>query len=268
MSQQGLINRSTVEGLAEEARRLSGTDAPVTPQEAVALLRSVTPGSGIQIDTTLTIPGAAADAKVTGDRLKTIESDLADLLYKAISITSLTNNVNTVEIGSTVTAVTFAWKFNKTPTAATFDGEAVANDSIGLTKSGLSITSNKSWTLTATDERAAVATKSTSVTFLNGVYYGVLKDGTEIASAAVLSLTRKLQSGKGMTFTANAGATQRIAFAIPSRYGTPTFIVGGFEGGFSKAATIDFTNASGYTERYDVWLSDNVNLGSTTVTVS
>jgi hypothetical protein len=44
--------------------------------------------------------------------------------------------------------------------------------------------------------------------------------------------------------------------------------VGGFEGGFSKAATFDFTNASGYTESYDVWLSDEMNLGSTSVKVS
>jgi hypothetical protein len=97
----------------------------------------------------------------------------------------------------------------------------------------------------------------------------VLEDGATIDSAAVLGLTRKLQGSKAITFTANAGATQRIAYAFPARYsGVPVFNVGGFEGGFSLASTFQFTNASGYTETYDVYLSDNVNLGSTTVKVS
>ena len=98
----------------------------------------------------------------------------------------------------------------------------------------------------------------------------MLENGAAINNAAVLELTRKLQGSRGITFTANAGATQRIAFAIPSRYGTPTFkdAETGFQAGFYKASTFAFTNASGYTENYDVWLSTNAGLGSLTATVS
>ena len=100
------------------------------------------------------------------------------------------------------------------------------------------------------------------------MYYGVLENGADISSATILSLTRKLQSNKGITFSVNPGATQKIAYAIPTRYGTPNFNVGGFDGGFGLEKTFDFTNASGYTESYDVWLSENVGLGETTVKVS
>ena len=133
---------------------------------------------------------------------------------------------------------------------------------------GLNLTANKSFTLSATDERGAKDSASTAISFLNGVYYGVLESGAEVASGAIIALTRKLQGSKDITFTANAGATQQIIYAIPTRYGTPNFNVGGFDGGFAKAKTFDFTNASGYTESYDVWLSENVGLGSTTVKVS
>jgi hypothetical protein len=92
----------------------------------------------------------------------------------------------------------------------------------------------------------------------------------EIDSAAILGLNKRLQAGKGLTFTANAGSLQRIAYAMPVRYGTPAFWVGGFEGGFSAVQFNEpfvFENAAGYKEQYAVWLSDNTGLGSTTVEV-
>ena len=55
-------------------------------------------------------------------------------------------------------------------------------------------------------------------------------------------------------------------YAVPTRYGDVSFNVGGFDGGYSKVATIEFTNASGYKENYDIYKSDNANLGNTTVT--
>lgn len=110
--------------------------------------------------------------------------------------------------------------------------------------------------------------KSTNISFLNGVYYGAAVAPDAIDSAFVLTLTKTLQGGKGKTFTVNAETGESIFYIIPSRYGTPAFKVGGFDGGFTKTATIQFTNSSGYTESYDVWKSDNTGLGNTTVVVA
>ena len=82
-----------------------------------------------------------------------------------------------------------------------------------------------------------------------------------------MSLSKGLQASKGKTFTVNAGENEHIFYAVPSRYGTCMFNVGGFDGGFSKVTTFDFVNASGFKESYDVYKSTNDNLGSTTVTV-
>ena len=41
----------------------------------------------------------------------------------------------------------------------------------------------------------------------------------------------------------------------------------GFDGGFTKLHTFEFQNSQGHTESYDVWKSENSNLGNTTVVV-
>ena len=211
-------------------------------------------------------PGATtADGVSYGDT--TVAAVLDDLLYTAIQITSFTNNVNTVEIGSTVDTVVLNWNYNKTPEELTLDGQGIDASLKTKTIESAGIKANKTYTLKAVDERDAEATKTTAITFLNGVYWGVGADQSSFDSAFILGLTKGLQSSKVKTFTVNAGASQHIYYAIPTRYGTPAFKVGGFEGGFAKAATIDFTNASGYMESYDVYKSDNAGLGNTTVEV-
>ena len=211
----------------------------------------------------------AVQNKVIKAELDAMKEDIADLLYEPINITSFTNNVNTVEMGRTITEVTLNWNWNKEPASITLDGEAITPTS---TKSkqltDQSIKANKSFTLKATDERSATSQKTTSITFYNGVYYGVAEQGESYDSAFVLGLTKSLQGSRGKTFTVNAGAGQHIFYAVPSRYGTCGFNVGGFDGGFSKVSTFEFTNASGYAENYDLYMSDNANLGNTTVKVS
>ena len=211
-------------------------------------------------------PGATtADGVSYGDT--TVAAVLDDLLYTAIQITSFTNNVNTVEMGSTVDTVVLNWNYNKTPEELTLDGQGIDASLKTKTIESAGIKANKTYTLKAVDERDAEATRTTAITFLNGVYWGVGADQSSFDSEFILGLTKGLQSSKVKTFTVNAGASQHIYYAIPTRYGTPAFKVGGFEGGFAKAATIDFTNASGYMESYDIWKSDNAGLGNTTVEV-
>lgn len=211
-------------------------------------------------DTTLTQSGVPADAKTVGDIL-------ADLMYEPISIEMFTNNVNTVEMGQTVTDVTLSWSYNKTPTTAKLDGTLIDVSATSKSLTGQTITSNKTYTLAVTDERDASANKTTSISFLNGVYWGVALDST-LNSAFILALNKGLQSNRSKTFTVNAGVGQYIYYACPARYGACKFNVGGFDGGFSLVSTISFKNASGYTEDYYVYKSDNANLGSTTVKVS
>ena len=154
----------------------------------------------------------------------------------------------------------------------TLDGTTLGVSEKQKTVTG-TFTSNKTWTLKATDERGATATKTASLYFLNGVYYGVSNLTTVTDSSGVLStfrdtLTKSLRSGKLTSFSVSAGAGQYIYYLLPKRMGTCAFNVGGFDGGFSLIATAKLTNASGYTEDYYVYRSDNASLGQTEVKVS
>lgn len=196
-------------------------------------------------------------------RVEELEYAVADLSYEAIAITKFTNNVGTVEIGSTVATVTLSWALSKAAESVTLDGTAQSTETTGSTSlTDQSITSNKSWTLTATDERGATATKTTSITFLNGIYYGA---GVTFDISA---LSKTLSNAKGRTITVDAGEGEYIWYVVPSRLGTCSFKVGGFDGGFSLLSTESVTNASGYAEEYYIYRSVNASLGSTTVVVS
>ena len=203
------------------------------------------------------------------EKITQMAQDIADLKYYEIKVTSFINSEpGPHEMGAVIKDVYIAWELNKEPTKQALESNIVGNDLRMMALTNQNITTDQTYSLVVTDERGAIDGAYTYITFHNGVYYGVLDSGAAIDNAAILGLNRKLQGSKGITFAVNAAAGKNIVYAIPSRYGTPNFNVGGFDGGFSKVSTINFTNASGYAEDYDVWVSDNAGLGSTTVKVS
>lgn len=209
----------------------------------------------------------------TADKVKladgtSVQEQIDNILYKKVEITAFSNSVNVVELGSTVDNVTLTWTINKTPTSLALDGEQLDVSLKTKALTGLGLKANKTWNLTATDARNATSTKSTTLQFLNGRYFGtgaVNADG--VTDTFVQGLSKALVGSRACDFTVNAAEGQYIYFAIPARFGTPSFFVGGFEGGFTLLKTFDYTNQSGYKESYTVYKSDNAGLGSTKVTV-
>lgn len=197
-----------------------------------------------------------------------------DLAYTAIAFASASATNATNEIGSTVTETVITWYFNKEPKTQTikFGSEAaeVLDKSIrSKTYSGKTITSNTSIVITATDERDAQASRTLNITFQPRAYWGVAQNKEIYDSADILALSESaLTNTRTRNINVNAGEGEHIIYAIPSSFGTPTFKINGFEGGFVKVGTINFTNASGYSQNYDVYKSVNPNLGSTQVVVS
>lgn len=197
-----------------------------------------------------------------------------DLAYTAIAFVSASATNATNEIGSTVTETVITWYFNKEPKTQTikFGSEVaeVLDKSIrSKTYSGKTITSNTSIVITATDERDTQASRTLNITFQPRAYWGVAQDKEFYDSIDILTLSEStLTNTRTRTINVNAGEGEHIIYAIPSNFGTPTFKINGFEGGFVKVGTINFTNASGYSQNYDVYKSVNPNLGSTQVVVS
>ena len=113
------------------------------------------------------------------------------------------------------------------------------------------------------------ATSDITLTFVNNVYYGVnTNDSANIGNILAGTSSTVLSNSKARQFTVTAGTNQYIYYSYPSRLGTATFTVGGFEGGFRLISTESHTNSLGFIENYYVYRSDNTGLGNTTVVVS
>lgn len=202
------------------------------------------------------LPSEGADEN-TEERLVTLENQMAELLYKEISITSFSHNAGTKERGSVVTDVTLTWAINKTPKTLTLDGEAL---DVGITNkklTGLNITKNRSWTLKATDERNKSSSKSATISFLNCVYYGMAEQPTTIDSDFIKSLETKTAptSTRARSFNAEGDGTY-IWYCLPTELGKCSFSSAGFPAAFTLVDTISFTNDLGHMENFYVYRSD------------
>ena len=204
------------------------------------------------------------------ERLGTVESQIADLMYEPITVQFFTHNLGTREKGEYVNGYRLDWMLSKKPATLTVDGKErtpVKGGSANV--SNVVLAYDHTFELVATDERGAEAKATTKVSFLNGVYYGAAEAPETADSAFILGLANKVLSGsRKRTVTVEAGEGQYIWYCLPSRLGQCTFKVGGFEGGFDLVSTMQFTNSFGYEEEYYIYRSANAGLGSTTVEVS
>ena len=167
-------------------------------------------------------------------------------------------------MGSTVSA-NLTWNYtHSTIKSQTINDEVIENAL--RAKIFTEVSTTTTYTLAATSNSDVEKSKSTTITFANGVYYGKSTAST-YDSTLINSLTKQLSNSKDRTITVNAGVGEYIFYCIPSRLGDCSFNVGGFDGGFSKVATVNFTNSDNYVEEYNIYKSDNANLGNTNVTI-
>jgi hypothetical protein len=168
------------------------------------------------------------------------------------------------------------WAYNKAVQVQTITGPLVISPVLLPTErakvvSLSNVSANTTMTLTAdddtTDDRPA-KTYTVNIIFYSGVYWGIGVVPGAINSAFIMGLSNKqLRPTRTGSFTVAPGENQYIWFACPHAQGAASFKTNGFNGGLSLATTISFTNSYGFVEDYDVYRSNNPNLGSTFVEV-
>lgn len=189
------------------------------------------------------------------------------LLYYDLSISLYCNQSTNLEVGESLNSITFTWNYNKDGISfQSFNGENIHDLSIREYTYNIPLSTNKTFTLMASDERKTFS-KSISFNFKYGRYWGVNTNET-LDSSDILSLNKELSNGRGKTFTVFSGEGLYIYYCYPISWGAATFSVGGFVGGFELVGTVAFTNSKGNTSDYYVYRSSNHSLGNTTVTVS
>lgn len=207
------------------------------------------------------------------DALATLKNDF---YYKAVEISTLSHGKGVQVMGAKVNSVTLSWKINKKPSTLTLTDatvEATAEGSKTIDYSASPLTSSKTWTLTATDERGATATKTATLSFGNYIYYGVAQIPSTYNSDFVKALAYK-QLLTGYVSMINedlvnsANGWLYAYYCSPVRLGARTFKYGGFAGGFEEPVTVSVTNSAGYTEDYYVYRSTNFAAITGTLTIS
>lgn len=219
-------------------------------------------GSGTSIDDVNTSTDKTWSSSKIDSQFKDIATKM-DEISNPFNINSFTVSPSTAQKGSTIN-VTVKWSYNKDINSQTLNNTTL--DATLREKTFSSVNVDTTYTLNSTSTNNISKAKSGTVKFYNGIYYGKSSSAT-YDSSIINSLTKVLSDSKARTITVNAGTGEYIYYCLPSRLGIPNFNVGGFDGGFNKVATVNFTNSDNFSENYDIYKSNNVNLGNTTIVI-
>ena len=126
---------------------------------------------------------------------------------------------------------------------------------------GLSLTSNKTYMLGFSDGMTS-GSASRTVSFSAKRYWGVSTSGA-LDDAGILSLSNEFSASKSKSITYNCTGGRYFYFCYPATSGIPANVtVGGLAFSDYTVSTQGFTNASGYTQNYNVVRCNNIQTGS------
>jgi hypothetical protein len=198
-----------------------------------------------------------------------VEGALDYLMYTPITQT-ITVYPAVEEIGSTVTDVDLSWTISREPEASVsvtdvFNiDKSLLSNSISL--SDLSLTTNKTYTITVNDF-PQITTASVTLFFRYSNYWG--SSTSVLTDEDILYLSYDSLSGtKNGDYEFENLTNEYIYMAFPTSYGTPVFTVNGLIVIFESTLINNFTNSSGATTSYTLYKSQNLLNGSVLITVS
>jgi len=190
----------------------------------------------------------------------TVEAALDKLLYISPSAT-FNLSVGAVEIGSTIDTVVAAWSFNKTMATASLTDASITVSDTTHTFSGLGLVSNKTYTLTFGDGISS-SSASRSVSFSPKRYWGVSAN-TALVDADILAMSQELSSSKSKSITYDCTGGRYFYLCYPASSGIPAGVtVGGLAFSDYTVTVQALTNASGYTQNYNVVRCNNIQTGA------
>ena len=196
---------------------------------------------------------------------KALDGILAKLYYVEPKINSFTMTPSTAEyeVGQTVSEVSFAWAYNKDIVSQTLTDCTLADNTVRTATYSTPISSNKTFTLTASDGEKSV-TASKSISFKWKAYWGSAATPAEFTSAFVTGLSgSKLATTYKGTYNITVGSGQYGFVCCPASWNMPnTCKIGGFGTDLVNCGTFSITNASGGTTTYKIVRTTQMNLGA------
>lgn len=204
------------------------------------------------------------------DNVKKALDNLLEKVYyvdPAIDSFTMTPSTTEYEIGSTVDTLTFAWTYNKSIVSQTLTDCTLADENVRTaTYSSTPISSNKTFTLTASDGTKTV-TASKSISFKNKVYWGSAALPETFTSAFILALTgKKFATNYKGSYDITVGSGEYGFVCCPASWNIPNICkIGGFATQLVDCGSISFTNSSGASSLYKIVRTNISGLGSITM---
>ena len=186
---------------------------------------------------------------------------LTNLEYIPISISNFTNNINNVELGNTITSITFNYTLNKIPNSLSINnniGNLILNSN--STTKTVNITNSITYVLTAYDGRNTI-TANTSINFYNKIYYGTNQNNI-LNNSQILSLQNNiLTPNKNRTINID-GEGKYIYYCYPASMGNAVFTINGLLSTAWTKTTINVTNTFGNVTSYYVYVTNTIQNGT------
>lgn len=205
-----------------------------------------------QMWTSLLYPYIAPTSTISGGSVKEYGSSPVSSL--SWSVTKNTNSIISITVSNSISTYLYV-----TPTGNSQTGSQTA-----------SVTQNVSGTLyvSATDGTTNT-TSSTTVTWSDAIYWGkystftvppmtINNVGPSWADGAGVGSGKLISTTKSKSYNGVDGSGQYLVFMWPTSYGSPTFTINGLPNtAFTKIGNgITYVNMYGYSNSYDVWISD------------
>ena len=182
----------------------------------------------------------------------------------------MTPSTDTYEIGQIVNEVVFNWSYNKDGiTSQTLTDCTLANETVRTATYSTPITSNKTFTLTASDSSKSVSA-SKSISFKHYIYWGACAEPVgDYDSSFILNLaSKRFSTNTKGSYSATLGSGEFLYVAYPATWSQiNSWWVSGFEVTTEQIGTLSFTNASGNTTTFRITRSTKSGLGSITAEV-
>lgn len=181
-----------------------------------------------------------------------------------LTITEFRVSPNLLEKGEPYTGNIIAyWSVSRQAVDVKVDGNSVNASPVTIPVTNM--TQNRTFTMLAS-KNGVTKTANASVEFVPPVFWGVSKTYNATASQIGSLANKVITKSRGRTIAVNSGAGDYVLYALPKSMGTPTFAVGPLTGGFQKiGGDIQFDK---YGTVYNLYRSDNANLGSISITVT
>lgn len=220
-------------------------------------------GVSVVEDKIANIEPIASDVAYNNSQYPAIHNlqDAMDELLYIEPVVSISGGGN-YEIGSTRASTALTWTWNKTITEQTLNqGIGSLDPSLRAYTYETDINTDTTFTITGSDGKTTKSA-STSVKFLPKRYWGVSAK-TSLTDEEIIALSSELSTTRVQTRTFDCSGGKYFYFAIKTSYCNGiAFKVGGLSFSDMLVETRQFTNASGYTDSYNIYRVNNIQTGS------